>query len=158
MKYTYEALFEKGEGDGWWCVTFPDLPFIFTQGKGRDEALFEAADALEFGLVNCQLDGDTIPKPTFGHKAENGFVEKITVEPRPASEVIEFVSTAEAARMLGVTASRIRQLVLMRRLRAKKHGRDLAVRYIDIERLQNQPRPVGRPRKVEQPVSPVVTA
>ena len=152
MRYTYEAVFERGSNDGWYCVSFPDLPFIFTQGKGRYHAVSEAADALEFGLVNLEMDGKPIPKATYGHTAQDGFVVAISVEPRRRSEVIESITTTEAAELLGVSQSRVRQLILSGQLKAKKSGRDNMVSLASVDELLAKPRPVGRPRKTESTV------
>jgi len=55
------------------------------------------------------------------------------------------LTTKEAAEILGVTPSRIRQFVLEKRLPATKHGRDLFIRKKDL--LAMERRPPGRPKK-----------
>ena len=59
----------------------------------------------------------------------------------------KLLTTTEAAELLGVNASRIRQLVLQGRLPAQKMGRDL---FIDEKNLKLvEDRKIGRPRKTE---------
>ena len=55
------------------------------------------------------------------------------------------LTTAEAGRVLGVNASRVRQLILAGRLPARKLGRDLFVDERDLA-LVKERRP-GRPKK-----------
>jgi len=58
------------------------------------------------------------------------------------------LTTGDAARLLGVTASRVRQLIQSRRLRATRFGRDYAVTELDLKRFEAAPSPMrGRPRK-----------
>ena len=63
----------------------------------------------------------------------------------------KLLTTAEAGRVLGVNASRVRQLILAGRLPARKLGRDLFVDERDLV-LVGDRRP-GRPRKVINPPS-----
>ena len=58
---------------------------------------------------------------------------------------MEWLTTKEAAEMLGVTDSRIRQLILEGKLNAKKFGHLNMVNKSDIENLDL--RKVGRPKK-----------
>jgi excisionase family DNA binding protein len=57
----------------------------------------------------------------------------------------ETLTTAEAGRELGVSPSRIRQLVLAGRIEAERRGRDLFVTRESLER--ERVRKTGRPRK-----------
>lgn len=55
------------------------------------------------------------------------------------------VTTKEAARILGVTDGRVRQMILRGQLRAKRFGRALTLSRSDVESLQE--RKAGRPKK-----------
>lgn len=55
------------------------------------------------------------------------------------------LTTQQAAERLGVTVSRVRQLVLEGRLPAEKFGRDLVIKESDLKRVEDR-RP-GRPPK-----------
>lgn len=62
----------------------------------------------------------------------------------------EFLTTKEAADELKVSAAYIRQLIKAGAITgAKKFGRDNAVPKTEIERLKNEDRKVGRPKKQE---------
>jgi excisionase family DNA binding protein len=55
------------------------------------------------------------------------------------------VTTKEAARILGVTDGRVRQMILKGQLRAKRFGRALTLSRSDVESLRG--RKAGRPKK-----------
>ena len=55
------------------------------------------------------------------------------------------LTTQQAAEKLGVTVSRVRQLVLAGRLPAEKFGRDLVIKESDLKRVED--RKPGRPPK-----------
>ena len=55
------------------------------------------------------------------------------------------LTTQQVAERLGVTVSRVRQLVLEGRLPAGKFGRDLVIKESDLKRVEDR-RP-GRPPK-----------
>jgi len=146
-RYVYEAVFERDDVDGGYTVTFPDIDPIVTQGEDLEDAVREAAAALEFWIIGNILDENVVPKATYGNHVDDGYVIAISVCPRPAAEVIEYISTPEAARMLGVSDGRIRQMVASGQLPAKKEGRDNMVRFTDVEALRTKPRKAGRPKK-----------
>jgi excisionase family DNA binding protein len=55
------------------------------------------------------------------------------------------VTTKEAARILGITDGRVRQMILKGQLRAKRFGRALTLSRSDVELLRG--RKSGRPKK-----------
>src|SRR5262245_20320931 len=55
------------------------------------------------------------------------------------------VTTKEAARILGITDGRVRQMILKGQLRAKRFGRALTLSRSDVESLRG--RKAGRPKK-----------
>jgi excisionase family DNA binding protein len=55
------------------------------------------------------------------------------------------LTTQQAAEKLGVTVSRVRQLVLAGRLPAEKFGRDLVIKESDLKFVED--RKPGRPPK-----------
>jgi excisionase family DNA binding protein len=57
------------------------------------------------------------------------------------------LTTSEAAELLGVNASRIRQFVLQGRLPAQKKGRDLFIDENDLKLVAD--RKIGRPSKIK---------
>ena len=57
----------------------------------------------------------------------------------------KYLTTAEAAGRLGVSPTRVRQLILAERLRSIKIGRDLYIEEAWLESVYH--RKVGRPKK-----------
>ncbi len=57
----------------------------------------------------------------------------------------ELLTTREAAERLGVTDSRIRQMVLREQLPAIKKGRDLLIKASDLRLVEDRPK--GRPKQ-----------
>lgn len=60
--YTYRAAMETGERPGILVVTFPDVPEAITEGRGEDDALQQAEDALGTALLSYRLRGLPLPK------------------------------------------------------------------------------------------------
>ena len=58
------------------------------------------------------------------------------------------LTTTEAARILGVNQSRVRQLLLRGRLKGRHAGRDWRIRLQDLEAVRI--RRTGRPRHVKE--------
>jgi excisionase family DNA binding protein len=58
---------------------------------------------------------------------------------------MRIISTAEAAKRLGVTPDRVRKMIEAKRLKAMKVGREWLIDPKDLEAVKE--RKVGRPRK-----------
>jgi excisionase family DNA binding protein len=58
---------------------------------------------------------------------------------------MKIISTAEAAKRLGVTKNRVRAMIVAKRLRAIKVGREWLIDPKDLDAVKD--RKVGRPRK-----------
>ena len=61
---------------------------------------------------------------------------------------MKIISTAEAAKRLNVTVSRVRKMIVAKRLIAIKVGREWLIDPKDLEPLKD--RKVGRPRKTRK--------
>jgi antitoxin HicB len=68
MDFTYPAKIEQDE-EGYFLVTFRDLPYGSTDGKTIDEAKNQAVDCLEEVIAGCISDEQDIPVPS---PLENG--------------------------------------------------------------------------------------
>ena len=62
MLSMYPACFFKEESG--YSVVFPDLNWLSTCGDTFEEAMEMAIECLAGYLHTCQMDGDTIPKPS----------------------------------------------------------------------------------------------
>ena len=58
--FIYPAKIER-DAEGFFLVTFRDIPFAATDGKTLDEALENAADCLCEALASCIADNEGIP-------------------------------------------------------------------------------------------------
>ena len=58
---------------------------------------------------------------------------------------MKIITTTEAAKRLGVTPTRVRALIVAKRLKAFKFGREWLIDPKDLEAVKD--RKVGRPRK-----------
>ncbi|MDR2559815.1 MAG: type II toxin-antitoxin system HicB family antitoxin [Oscillospiraceae bacterium] len=63
-KYVYPAAFEPDDELGGFCVDFPDLDSVFTQGEDMAGAMEMAQDVLCFALYNREQRGDEIQPPS----------------------------------------------------------------------------------------------
>lgn len=61
---------------------------------------------------------------------------------------MKIISTAEAAKRLNVTADRVRKMIIAKRLKAIKVGREWLIDPKDLDTVKD--RKVGRPRKVRK--------
>jgi excisionase family DNA binding protein len=61
---------------------------------------------------------------------------------------MEFLTTKEAAKRLGVKIRMVQLLIQSGRLPAQKFGRDYMIKEADLKLVEN--RKVGRPRKVSE--------
>ena len=82
-KYVYPAFFEPDEEYGGYCVNFPDLDGVFTQGNDIAHAMEMAWDVLCLMLHHYEEKGKEFqpPSPINSLKApENGFVTLIACD------------------------------------------------------------------------------
>ena len=75
--------------------------------------------------------------PISGHFSQNAILGPMKI-----------ISTAEAARGLGITANRVRVLIRSKRLKATKVGHDWLIDPKDLDAVKD--RKVGRPRKARK--------
>lgn len=82
MKYSYPAVFSPDK-DGWYSVIFPDVPGCLTCGKGLDESVAMAEDALALVLSAYEFDKKPVPpasSPASVHAQENEVIRFISVD------------------------------------------------------------------------------
>ena len=63
-KYTFPAVFEPDKDAGGFCVYFPDMESVNTQGDDFKDAMDNAEDALCLMLYEMEKDGTAIPEPS----------------------------------------------------------------------------------------------
>ncbi len=70
----------------------------------------------------------------------------------------QFITTPEAAELIGVDISCIRKWIITRMLPAKKIGRDWWVSAAAVRRIGKKPASTGRPRGAKNKTAEKVTA
>lgn len=113
MRYVYPVVLTPAE-EGGFLVTFPDVPEALTDGDSREEALAEAADALDCamgGYVELRL---AIPVPSAIPPGQ----EAVALPALTAAKLALYtamreqgVSNVALAERLGVTETVVRRLV-----------------------------------------------
>jgi antitoxin HicB len=103
-QFTYAVKLSPDKRDGGYVVTCRDLPETITQGETIEDALAEAADALEEAIAGRIDDGREIPAPTAKKRGER----MVSVPPSMALKAAVYLAVRDA----GITNSE-----LARRLR-----------------------------------------
>ena len=148
MQFAYEAILEDA-GDGVYTVELPEFGSV-TEGMGFEEALKMGADLLELEVTCTLADDNDLPKPVFGRKLTEGqerVLLSVNTSKEEADSMWPWVTTTQAAAMLNVTQSRVRNLVRSGMLGATKSGRDLWVSRADVIARAKTEQRAGRPRK-----------
>ena len=143
MRFNYPGYFEPNELDGY-SVWFPDLPECHTDGDNLDDAVNMAAEALELVIESYIENGRVLPEPSLDARVPEG-ARELLVSVDVDSEN-RLVTARDAARMLGVSDARVRQLILKGALLARKQaGVNFVYLRSVLDRLQEAPAG-GRPR------------
>lgn len=105
----------SANGEGGFIVSFVDVPEALTEGASRDEAIANAADALEVALLGRMKDGADIPAPA----AQAGQGTVLVAVPAQAAAKLAFYTTFRAsglsrsalARKLGKDEAEVRRML-----------------------------------------------
>lgn len=144
MVYAYEANFERSEEDDCWYVSFAGFDEAITSGDTVEEAASSAADLLTLLLAEYLDEGKALPEPTFHEPPLSVVCVRIADEDIRATKL---VTVKEAAELLGVSPSRVSQLLSDGRLGSVEyHGRRMVTLESVNERIASKPAP-HRPRK-----------
>lgn len=98
LELVYGASLEK-DGEGW-LVTFRDLTNVFSGGKTRDEAIFNAQEALEGVLLEMVAEDLEIPLPSSRQPGE----EVIVVRPEVAAPVMLHILRQQTGQTIATLA------------------------------------------------------
>lgn len=139
--YEFEIFEEEG-----FLVAIPyDLPGA-TEGKDFDDLCFMVSDWLKMNLEDFDMKGVDPPNPTYGNKPRHGGTNMLVCV-TAGRETVPTMSATEAAEKLGISVSRVSQLVSNHRLDGWKDGRNVWVTIDSVEaRLERKPH-AGRPKK-----------
>jgi antitoxin HicB len=146
-RYVYEAILEKGERGGYF-VSFPDLPDAFTQARTKRQAALRATEVMELTLADYLADDKTPPKATFGH-AVAADAQLVLVSSELTSQDVDlmaYVTSSEAAKLLGIGRSRICQMANNGLLESIGTGTSRRISLRSINNRLAHPQPAGRPQ------------
>lgn len=113
-QFTYAVKFTPDRREGGYVVTCRDLPETITQGESVEDALVEAADALEEAIAARIDDGRDIPEPTAKKRGER----IVSVPPSMALKAAVYlavrdagISNSELARRLRLDEKEVRRIL-----------------------------------------------
>lgn len=138
--------FEVYKDDGWLIAEPFDLDGG-TQGEDYEDLCAMVADWLKVTVEDHAIRGIEMPKPTFGNAPRHGG-SILLVCVMAGLETVERVSAAEAARMLGVSAGRVSQMLASGQLEGWRDGHSSYVTLDSLRARMAAPREAGRPRAV----------
>lgn len=146
MRYVYEAAFEHvvDESGDYWTVDFPDFGGdCFTDGRTVEQAAANAVDVLVLTVASYVEDGWDLPRPTF-HEPPLAVV-CAEVDER-AIEMTKCLTIAQAADELGVSRSRVSQLLSAGRLESREFDGRRMVTIDSVNARKASPPAPHRPR------------
>ncbi len=115
ITFIYPAKIKKGN-DGFFLVTFPDIPFAATDGKNMKEALTEAEDCLEEAIAACINNNLSLPIPK-SSSIEKGLYP-ISLSAQMSAKAALYIalketntSKSEFARKFGITEKEARRML-----------------------------------------------
>lgn len=127
------------------------VPFDFdggTQGRDLHDAVDMAYDWL-FGTVQWELQhGHALPNATFDNEPKHGG-KIIAIAINPDVDEMSKITSAEAARRLGVTPGRVSQMLKSGKLAGYKDGRTTWVMLDSVIARDKSTPSAGRPKKHE---------
>ena len=141
----YVCEFELYDGDGGSVIAVPFGLGAGTFGDSYDNAIESAADYVKCCMEDWLMGYSEPPAQTFGHEPEHGG-RMVVMGVSHSLADIDAVTSAEAARRLGVSAARVAQMCDAQLLDSWKDGNRRMVTVASIEaRLEEQPK-AGRPK------------
>lgn len=113
-QFTYAVKLTPDKQDGGYVVTCRDLPEAITQGDSVENALAEAADAIEEAIAGRIDDGREIPEPSAKKRGERS----VSVPPSMALKAAVYlavrdagISNSELARRLHLDEKEARRIL-----------------------------------------------
>ena len=114
QRFTFPVVLTPDKKDGGFVVTCRDVPEVVTQGESVEDAISEAAGALEAAIEMRIEDGLGIPAPSATKRGEHLACLPIATAMKAALYVSmqeQNVSKAELARRLGLDEKEARRML-----------------------------------------------
>ena len=146
-RFTYEAELAKDELGGY-SVSFPDVAGAYTFGKDLSHSIEMAAEVLQLILAELLDEGKPLPRPRFQSHGDGVLRIAVSVEITPEFiESTKCMTVTEAAEELGITTSRVSQMLNSGILQAVPFGKERLVTIASINDRKENQRKAGRPKK-----------
>jgi predicted RNase H-like HicB family nuclease len=146
MQYIYEALIEPVE-DGQ-KVTFPNWEGLTAKGSDYAEAVKVAAQLLTETIGDYLQRREPLPEATFGAEVPEGARAAVIAVDALPSSVSLLLTASDASAVLGVTRSRISNMLRAGILEeGHRDGRSTVVTLKSVNQRLMNPRRPGRPKK-----------
>jgi|GEM_PF-373170 predicted RNase H-like HicB family nuclease len=142
MTYTYAATIT--EQDGGWFVSFPDFPGAYSFGSTMQEACRGAAESLRLTIAEHIDGGLPIPESSIEAKPEAVFCVEVSDYYIARTSCM---TVTEAAAELGVSPSRVSQLLSRGQLEARELDGQRLVTIESINRRKANPPAPHRPKR-----------
>ncbi len=142
----YLQEFEVYMGESGLSLAFPFDYEGGTQGEDFKDALEMAADWLQDEIEYRLVHREPIPEVTIGNAPKKGG-KVVLIGISTSLEQIAKVTASEAARELGVTSSRVSQMVAAGRLDGYKDGHKAYITRTSLDAALARERKAGRPSK-----------
>lgn len=136
----YAYVVSRDPDDGSWVIAYPDLPGCMSHADDPADIDTMARGAFEAWVTARYEDGAPVPPPAFS--VDNIWDQNWEAARHPA--MIPSITTEQAARRLGLTSGRVRQLIRTQGL-GVRHGRAVLISERELDALRDRPAP-GRPR------------
>ena len=147
MIYTYGANMELDEEDGCWYVDFPAFPGELEAGDTVEDVVLGASELLYLLIAERIDEGLPLPDAVLDPLPNLVVSVDVTDEGILATRCM---TVTQAAEELGITPSRVSQLLTSGQLEAYTYGEKRMVTIASVnERKANRP-PAHRPRKAEK--------
>ena len=140
----YIREFEFVEGESGLVTAYPFGLEGGTQGDGLEEADEMASDRLRLWALDELAAGQEPPRASFGNQPQRGGIV-IAVSTTASLSDVPAVSSAEAARMLGISRARVKQLCDAGLLASWRVGSGRMVSLESIEARMGDASSVGCP-------------
>ncbi|MBN8507537.1 MAG: type II toxin-antitoxin system HicB family antitoxin [Burkholderiales bacterium] len=112
-RFQYPVMLAAAE-EGGWVVTCRDLPPLVTQGEDEQDALAQAADAMDEVFAAYMLDGVDFPEPSKARRRERLVAPPAETVAKAALYVAmreAGISKMQLAKQLGVDEKEVRRLL-----------------------------------------------
>lgn len=113
-EFVYPVVLTPDEEAGGFVVSFPDLPEAITQGEDEQDALEQAADALDEALAGRIRRGDDVPRPSRRRRGQRSVIPTPLMASKAALYLClreSGLSRSDLARMLTCDGREVRRLL-----------------------------------------------